>query len=237
MLLLISILSLNMRGVIVLFDVFGLFSTATVPALFAAMARINYFEFNGRRAHGMKGVELNFHVNMPPLLPDVNHTYDDADMPTNMQLTLQRGRFTMTVSVIAFPGFMTSPGGVFPDFGVGLDGLKGGGPGGVLPDFGVGFCGLGGGGLRHDAKPSGHGHAALAVPPLAVHLVAPLQAVLLVLVVVVAMTTSDLKLFVWIEDSADYNICFVVSVDDSDHVTQGATDVLSVQIVCTCSCY
>ncbi|GKB64751.1 hypothetical protein Tco_0920937 [Tanacetum coccineum] len=206
MLLLISILSQNMRGVIVLFDVFGLFSTATVPALFAAMARINYFEFNGRRAHGMEGVELKFHVNMPPLLPNVNRTYDDADMPTN------RGRFTITVSVIAFPGFMMgrgfstfphggpglgSLGGVFPDFGVGLGDLRGGGPGGVLPDFGVGFCGLVGGGLRHGVKPPGHGRVALAVPPLAVHLVAPLQAVLLVLVVVVAMTTSDLKLFVW----------------------------------------
>ncbi|GKA91480.1 hypothetical protein Tco_0813350, partial [Tanacetum coccineum] len=53
--------------------------TATVPALLAAIARIKYFEFKGRRAHGMEGVELNFHVNMPPLLPDVNHTYDDAD--------------------------------------------------------------------------------------------------------------------------------------------------------------
>ncbi|GKC54311.1 hypothetical protein Tco_1077056, partial [Tanacetum coccineum] len=150
------------------------------------MARINYFEFNGRRAHGMEGVELNFHVNMPQLLRDVNRTYDDADMPTN------RDRFTITLSIIAFPG----PGGVFPDFGVGLGGLRGGGPGGVLLDSGVGFCGLGGGGLRHGAKPPGHGHAALAVPPLAVHLVAPIQVVLLVLVVVVAMTTSDLKLFV-----------------------------------------
>ncbi|GKA91481.1 hypothetical protein Tco_0813351 [Tanacetum coccineum] len=43
------------------------------------MARIKYLEFNGSRAHGMERVELNFHVNMPPLLPDVNRTYDYAD--------------------------------------------------------------------------------------------------------------------------------------------------------------
>ncbi|GJZ30877.1 hypothetical protein Tco_0575924 [Tanacetum coccineum] len=101
--------------------------TATVPALLAAIARIKYFEFKGRRAHGMEGVELNFHVNMPPLLPDVNHTYDDADTFAQImhQTSLDVGY--PVVSLIAFTGFM-----------------MGRGPSGVLPDFGVGFGGLGG---------------------------------------------------------------------------------------------
>ncbi|GJW21684.1 hypothetical protein Tco_0032306 [Tanacetum coccineum] len=177
------------------------------------MARINYFDFNGRRAHDTKGVELNFHVNMPPLLPDVNRTYDDANTLAQimnqtsldvgypvgtflisytrprshtrnfirtsrdwhlaciyfhrMQIELQWGHFTITVSLIALQGFMMvrgfppgGPGGVFPNFGVGLGGLEGGSPSGVLHDYGVGFGGLGGGGIGHGAVPPGHGRDA-----------------------------------------------------------------------------
>ncbi|GJW15499.1 RNA-directed DNA polymerase, eukaryota [Tanacetum coccineum] len=109
------------------------------------MARINYFKFNGRRAHGMEGVELNFHVNMPPLLPDVNRTYDDAG--TLAQIMHQ------TSLDVGFPH--GGLGGIFHDFGVGLGGLGGDGPGGVLPDFGVGFGGLGDG-----VVPPGYGCAA-----------------------------------------------------------------------------
>ncbi|GKC54312.1 hypothetical protein Tco_1451896 [Tanacetum coccineum] len=151
MLFLISIMSPRMRGVVVLFDVLGLFCvTTTVSALLAAMARINYFKFNGRRAHGMEGVELNFHVNMPPLLLDVNRTYDDAG--TLAQIMHQ------TSLDVGFPHGgpgLGSLGGIFHDFGVGLGGLGGDGPGGVLPDFGVGF-----GGLGDCAVPPGYGCAA-----------------------------------------------------------------------------
>ncbi|GJW21685.1 hypothetical protein Tco_0032307 [Tanacetum coccineum] len=121
-----------------------------------------------------KGFELNFHVNMPPLLLDANHTYDGANTLAQImhQASLDWGRFTITVSIIALPGFMMGrgfppggPGGVFPNFGVGLGGLGGGGPGGVLHDYGVGFGGLGGGGIRHGGVPPGHGCAALGGAP------------------------------------------------------------------------
>ncbi|GKC26198.1 hypothetical protein Tco_1033492 [Tanacetum coccineum] len=44
-----------------------------------AMARVNYFVWNQRRAHDTEGVEITFLVILPPPSGQVILTYSDAD--------------------------------------------------------------------------------------------------------------------------------------------------------------